>query len=267
MDSQSSDEIEFENDELFVEREACKKRFSSISAKNVHFKSKHKGRRFICSICSEELSSKFSLQRHMERAHPQSKPADIDENEVFISDRVEMSDSAKNALIDRLRKELQEKNLEIKNYKLKIEQLEVQLKNKEKKILHAEYAVAAVHDFIRNCTETIPVLMGKRLEGEFILSFTDEEVNELLSIFIKNLRKPNGGEYAPDTFLYFILGMQKYFLQNGKFLNILFDPSCKGISDSLDEVLSKSLPEFLKKGKNLFHFSDFTNFRIIFSQP
>ena len=50
-----------------------------------------------------------------------------------------------------------------------------------------------------------------------ILQLTADELNYSLCLFVKEVRKPNGSEYAPDTIYYLVLGMlfkiiHQYFL-------------------------------------------------------
>lgn len=236
-----------------VQCEECEKKFANISAKNQHFKSIHQGRRFICSEpeCNEDFVSNFAYLRHMDRSHPDSTPTNTKEKEVFVSHKVEMSDAAKNALIDRLKKELADKDKIIEEYELKFKDFETKLKrmNQKTKSVRPELGVKAVNGWIQISPEARNVLEGKLLETDFLLSFTSDEINALLSLFVENIRKPDDSEYAPDTVFYFVLAIQTYFLQNCKFLNILFDRSCKAVSDSLNKVVSKSIDAFLNSGK------------------
>lgn len=242
-----SEEIDTEQG---VKCEKCEKN-SALSAKNQHSKSAHEGRRFICSECNDDFASNFAYLRHIERTHPDSKPINTKENEVFVSHKVEMSETAKNALIDRLKKELEDKNKIIEEYEMKFKDLENKLKrmNLETKTVRSEIGVKAVNDWIQMSSEAKYSLEGKLLEADFLLSFNPDEINALISLFVKNIRKPDGSEYAPDTVFYFLLGIQKYFLQNCKYINILFDQSCKKISDSLNQVVSKSVVAYLNSGK------------------
>lgn len=43
-----------------------------------------------------------------------------------------------------------------------------------------------------------------------ILQLTADELNYSLCMFVKEVRKPNGSEYAPDTIYYLVLGKKKY---------------------------------------------------------
>ena len=40
-----------------------------------------------------------------------------------------------------------------------------------------------------------------------LLQLTSDELNYSLCLFVKEVRKPNGAEYAPDTIYYLCLGM------------------------------------------------------------
>jgi zinc finger MYM-type protein 2/3/4 len=44
-----------------------------------------------------------------------------------------------------------------------------------------------------------------------ILQLTADELNYSLCMFVKEVRKPNGSEYAPDTIYYLVLGKQQFF--------------------------------------------------------
>lgn len=99
--------------------EFCDKTFSKVANKNHHVKTKHKGRRYICGICkdddekNEKMTSKFAYKRHMKRVHKIRELKNVDEAEHYVADSVEMMESAKDALIIRLQKELEEKNNEL----------------------------------------------------------------------------------------------------------------------------------------------------------
>lgn len=256
-----SSEDNSEDNANSVKCESCGKEYSSLSAKNQHFKAKHKGRRFVCAEAecdSESFVSKFAYLRHMDRSHPGIKPSKT--NEVYISHKTEMSNAAKDVLIDRLKTELAEKDQIIKELKQEVKQFEL---NKVKELDPAT-GLKALNQWIGTSTRTINVLREKVLEGNYLLLFRNDEINELVSQFIANFRKADGSEYTPDTVFYFVLSLQKYLLQNGKYLNIFFDASCKGIADSLDHVLAKSIDMVLSSSRALiqlfFQFHRFHQF-------
>ncbi|CAH0561946.1 unnamed protein product [Brassicogethes aeneus] len=72
-----------------------------------------------------------------------------------------------------------------------------------------------------------------------ILQLTADELNYSLCLFVKEVRKPNGAEYAPDTIYYLCLGIQQYLFENGRIDNIFCDPYYEKFTDCLDEVAKK----------------------------
>lgn len=46
-----------------------------------------------------------------------------------------------------------------------------------------------------------------------LLQMTADELNYTLCLFVKEVRKPNGSEYAPDTIYYLVLGKNQTFLK------------------------------------------------------
>uniref|UniRef100_A0A182JRG5 TRASH domain-containing protein n=1 Tax=Anopheles christyi TaxID=43041 RepID=A0A182JRG5_9DIPT len=72
-----------------------------------------------------------------------------------------------------------------------------------------------------------------------ILQLTADELNYSLCLFVNEVRKPNGTEYAPDTIYYLVLGIQQYLFQNQRVENIFTDPYYERFTDCLDEVAKK----------------------------
>lgn len=72
-----------------------------------------------------------------------------------------------------------------------------------------------------------------------ILQMTADELNFALCQFIKEVRKPNGTEYAPDTIYYLCLGIQQYLYENGRIDNIFCDPYYETFTETLDEICVK----------------------------
>lgn len=72
-----------------------------------------------------------------------------------------------------------------------------------------------------------------------ILQLTADELNYSLCLFVKEVRKPNGSEYAPDTIYYLVLGIQQYLFENSRIDNIFTDPYYEKFTDCLDEVAKK----------------------------
>lgn len=72
-----------------------------------------------------------------------------------------------------------------------------------------------------------------------LLQLTADELNYSLCLFVKEVRKPNGSEYAPDTIYYLVLGIQQYLYENNRIDNIFTDPYYEKFTDCLDEVARK----------------------------
>lgn len=72
-----------------------------------------------------------------------------------------------------------------------------------------------------------------------LLQLTADELNYSLSLFVKEVRKPNGSEYAPDTIYYLVLGIQQYLYENGRIDNIFTDVFYDNFTNCLDEVARK----------------------------
>ncbi|XP_017876880.1 zinc finger MYM-type protein 3 isoform X2 [Ceratina calcarata] len=72
-----------------------------------------------------------------------------------------------------------------------------------------------------------------------LLQLTADELNYLLCLFVKEVRKPNGAEYAPDTIYYLCLGIQQYLFENNRIDNIFTDSYYERFTDCLNEVAKK----------------------------
>ncbi|XP_024875542.1 zinc finger MYM-type protein 3 isoform X1 [Temnothorax curvispinosus] len=72
-----------------------------------------------------------------------------------------------------------------------------------------------------------------------LLQLTADELNYSLCLFAKEVRKPNGAEYAPDTIYYLCLGIQQYLFENNRIDNIFTDSYYEKFTDCLNEVAKK----------------------------
>lgn len=81
--------------------------------------------------------------------------------------------------------------------------------------------------------------MRRRPFKSDLLQMTADELNYSLCLFVKEVRKPNGSEYAPDTIYYLVLGVQQYLYENNRIDNIFTDPYYEKFTDCLDEVAKK----------------------------
>nr|XP_017006234.2 zinc finger MYM-type protein 3-like [Drosophila takahashii] len=82
-------------------------------------------------------------------------------------------------------------------------------------------------------------LKYRRLFETELLQMTAYVLNERLCLFVKEVRKPNGTEYAPDTIYYLVLGIQQYLYVNGRIDNIFYDPYYGRFTECLDELACK----------------------------
>lgn len=71
------------------------------------------------------------------------------------------------------------------------------------------------------------------------LQLTTDDLNFSLCLFVKEVRKPNGTEYAPDTIYYLCLGIQQYLYENGRIDNLFCDLFYDNFTNSLNEVCVK----------------------------
>lgn len=72
-----------------------------------------------------------------------------------------------------------------------------------------------------------------------LLQMTADELNYSLCLFVNEVRKPNGTEYAPDTIYYLCLGIQQYLYECGRIDNIFCDSFYEKFTDCLDDVCGK----------------------------
>lgn len=299
-----------------VQCEYCPKTFSKISNKNTHMKIKHVGRRFICTECNEVFTTKFTHVRHMKRSHPHvTNPQNIDENEVYVADNIEMTDAAKSALIKRLRKEIEQKDKRIKKYKKKVKKLRARLKNEnaaetpspQQSSNQDEEEPAGIQS--SEIPQLSSVMQTTSLEGPSqiesnnqddqdgsmllqssigleawnqwvivkmfekekssmsaevvskieLADLSAEALNNSLSLFVKEVRKPDGTEYAPDTIFYFALSIQMYLIGKQRIDNIFTDPCYEEFSTCLDEIVQKFFTFYANADKtfNIFILSFF----------
>ncbi|XP_034948569.1 zinc finger MYM-type protein 3 [Chelonus insularis] len=72
-----------------------------------------------------------------------------------------------------------------------------------------------------------------------LLQLTADELNYSLCLFVKEVRKPNGSEYAPDTIYYLCLGIQQYLFENNRIDNIFTDTYYEQFTDCLNDIAKK----------------------------
>ncbi|XP_011880070.1 PREDICTED: zinc finger MYM-type protein 3-like [Vollenhovia emeryi] len=72
-----------------------------------------------------------------------------------------------------------------------------------------------------------------------LLQLTADELNYSLCLFVREVKKPNGLDYAPDTIYYLCLGIQQYLFENNRIDNIFTDSYYEKFTDCLNEVAKK----------------------------
>ncbi|XP_043912779.1 zinc finger MYM-type protein 3 isoform X2 [Protopterus annectens] len=83
---------------------------------------------------------------------------------------------------------------------------------------------------------------------EDILSCTAAELNYGLAQFVKEITRPNGERYEPDSIYYLCLGIQQYLLENNRMVNIFTDLYYLTFVQELNKVLSGWQPSVLQNG-------------------
>ncbi|XP_071112638.1 zinc finger MYM-type protein 3-like isoform X2 [Haliotis cracherodii] len=84
-----------------------------------------------------------------------------------------------------------------------------------------------------------------------LLQCTADELNYSLCLFVKEVRKPNGEEYSPDSIYYLCLGIQQYLYENSRIDNIFTDLYYEKFTECLNDVLAKYEPKVNATGQML----------------
>lgn len=238
-----------------VECYICKKKYSKIANMKNHFQIKHLGKRYVCEICKEEQISKFSYLRHIKRWHKIRKTKDqakkATENEVYISDRIEMSDSAKDALIKRLRKEIVQQTKLIQSQKSTILSLRQELNDVRRtsaltspetenspSYQEFEAAESPQSEPERNW-ESLSVNEWKKflvVKGKEEAQLLSPEISVLLSAFITEIRNSRGKKYSPDTIFFICLCIQKHFNNCQRMVNIFMGENFVEFRNAFDAI-------------------------------
>eukprot|EP00079_Xenopus_tropicalis_P038362 XP_017952133.1 PREDICTED: zinc finger MYM-type protein 3 isoform X2 [Xenopus tropicalis] len=73
---------------------------------------------------------------------------------------------------------------------------------------------------------------------EDILACTAAELNYGLAQFVKEITRPNGDRYEPDSIYYLCLGIQQYLLENNRMVNIFTDLYYLTFVQELNKILT-----------------------------
>ncbi|XP_066495978.1 zinc finger MYM-type protein 3 [Tiliqua scincoides] len=80
---------------------------------------------------------------------------------------------------------------------------------------------------------------------EDILACTAAELNYGLAQFVKEITRPNGERYEPDSIYYLCLGIQQYLLENNRMVNIFTDLYYLTFVQELNKILNGWQPTVL----------------------
>jgi len=144
------------------------------------------------------------------------------------------------------KKEQQKKDQEIIVQKSKASHLPTD-KLDSKHHLKFTYGVKAWSHWVQQKNRSIGCAKD---QGEFakyfetdILKLRADELNYMLCMFVKEVRKPNGELYAADSILYLTYGIQVYLFENGRLDSIFIDPYYDAFTTAIhDAVKDFQLP-------------------------
>ncbi|KAM4561806.1 zinc finger MYM-type protein 2 [Fundulus diaphanus] len=81
-----------------------------------------------------------------------------------------------------------------------------------------------------------------------LLSLNAEELNVALSRFVREVCRPNGERYSPDSILYLCLGIQQHLHAKGRKDDLFSDPCYQQFGEELNKVLKDWQPSVLPDG-------------------
>ncbi|XP_054472012.1 zinc finger MYM-type protein 2 isoform X2 [Anoplopoma fimbria] len=81
-----------------------------------------------------------------------------------------------------------------------------------------------------------------------LLSLSSEELNAALSRFVREVCRPGGERYSPDSILYLCLGIQQHLHTKGRTDDLFSDPSYRQFGEELNKVLKDWQPSVLPDG-------------------
>uniref|UniRef100_A0A673HUG1 Zinc finger, MYM-type 2 n=1 Tax=Sinocyclocheilus rhinocerous TaxID=307959 RepID=A0A673HUG1_9TELE len=81
-----------------------------------------------------------------------------------------------------------------------------------------------------------------------LLSLSPAELNQSLSHFVKEVRRPHGERYTPDSLLYLCLGIQKHLQDKGRTDDLFGDPQYHMFGEELNKLLKDWQPSVLPDG-------------------
>uniref|UniRef100_A0A672Q8U5 Zinc finger MYM-type containing 2 n=1 Tax=Sinocyclocheilus grahami TaxID=75366 RepID=A0A672Q8U5_SINGR len=96
----------------------------------------------------------------------------------------------------------------------------------------------------------VPVRLPHRMKVSHfsLLSLSPAELNQSLSHFVKEVRRPNGESYTPDSLLYLCLSIQKHLQDKGRTDDLFGDPQYHMFGEELNKLLTDWQPSVLPDG-------------------
>ncbi|XP_036397438.1 zinc finger MYM-type protein 4-like isoform X2 [Megalops cyprinoides] len=83
---------------------------------------------------------------------------------------------------------------------------------------------------------------------EDVLQCSSSELSFGLCRFIREVRRPNGEPYSPDSIFYLCLGLQQYLLENGRIENLFTDQLYSNFTLEITKMLRDWKPTILPSG-------------------
>ncbi|KAK3882013.1 hypothetical protein Pcinc_013583 [Petrolisthes cinctipes] len=105
--------------------------------------------------------------------------------------------------------------------------------------LNKMYGLAAWKKWVTEKNEELLGVSSSRsmkLFSEDIMTMNCEELNYGLCLFLKDLRKPNGEMYQPDTVFYMLLGIQQHLFDSSRTDCIFMDFGFEKFTNCFDEI-------------------------------
>uniref|UniRef100_A0A8C8DL22 DUF3504 domain-containing protein n=1 Tax=Oryzias sinensis TaxID=183150 RepID=A0A8C8DL22_9TELE len=109
------------------------------------------------------------------------------------------------------------------------------------------YGLKAWKNWVHQCRQQ-PQESGSLDFKEDILQYDSTELSFALSRFIKELRRPNGDTYSPDSIFYLCLGIQQYIFLKGRIENIFTDELYGQFASEISAMLQVWKPKLLPNG-------------------
>ncbi|XP_042281735.1 zinc finger MYM-type protein 2 [Thunnus maccoyii] len=97
---------------------------------------------------------------------------------------------------------------------------------------------------VKDCSKPAPAAWSK----SNLLSLSSEELNVALSRFVREVCRPSGERYSPDSILYLCLGIQQHLHAKGRKDDLFSDPCYQQFGEELNKVLKDWQPSVLPDG-------------------